>query len=287
MKILVLGADGMLGHVVALYLAEHGHEVIKTSRRKNTTKYYFDAYANIYDIENIIKETHPDAIVNCIGVLNEAAENNHALAILLNSFLPNYIDSLSEKYNFTLVHITTDCVFNGDDGNYTEDSTPNATNFYGISKAMGEVKNGRTLTLRLSIVGPDINQDGIGLFNWFSKQSGEVKGFSEVYWTGVTTVELAKVIETSLKNHITGFHHVVNNKKIKKSDLLRLFEKYFHFGITIIDDDSRKSDKSLIRTSKSHDFNIPDYEKMIQDMRTWVDAHPNIYQNLKERMDQK
>lgn len=284
MKILVLGADGMLGHVVTLYLTEHGHEVIKTSR-KDDAKYYFDAYKNVYGIEDIISKVRPDAIVNCIGVLNEAAENNHALAVLLNSFLPNYIDSLSGKYGFTLVHVTTDCVFNGEDGSYTEDSTPNATSFYGVSKAMGEVKNDRTLTLRLSIVGPDINPNGIGLFNWFSKQSGEVKGFSEVYWTGVTTVELARVIEEGISSHITGFHHVVNNEKIKKSDLLRLFEKYFHFGTTIVDDDSYRSDKSLVRTSKSHDFNIPSYEEMVKNMRAWVDAHPDVYKDLKERMD--
>lgn len=284
MKVLILGANGMLGHVVDLYLKEHGHEVIKTTRNPED-KYYFDAYENVYGIEGIIARVKPDAIINCIGVLNEAAEKNHSLAILLNSFLPNFIDSLSEKYGFTLVHVTTDCVFDGESGNYTEDAVPNATSFYGISKAMGEVKNDRTLTLRLSIVGPDINPNGIGLFNWFSKQTGEVKGYSEVYWTGVTTIELARVIEEALREKITGFHHVVNNEKIKKSELIRLFEKYFHFGITVVDDDTKKSDKSLVRTNKSHDFKIPSYEQMVKDMRTWVDAHPDIYADLKERMD--
>ena len=284
MKVLILGANGMLGHVVDLYLKEHGHEVIKTTRNPED-KYYFDAYENVYGIEGIIARVKPDAIINCIGVLNEAAEKNHSLAILLNSFLPNFIDSLSEKYGFTLVHVTTDCVFDGESGNYTEDAVPNATSFYGISKAMGEVKNDRTLTLRLSIVGPDINPNGIGLFNWFSKQTGEVKGYSEVYWTGVTTIELARVIEEALREKITGFHHVVNNEKIKKSELIRLFEKYFHFGITVVDDDTKKSDKSLVRTNKSHDFKIPSYEQMVKDMRAWVDAHPDIYADLKERMD--
>lgn len=284
MKILILGADGMLGHVVATYLTEKGHEVVKTSRDPDDN-YYYDAYENVYGIEGIIARVHPDAIINCIGILNEAAEKHHALAILLNSFLPNFLDTLSEKYRFTLVHITTDCVFDGENGNYTEDSVPNATSFYGISKAMGEVRSDRTLTLRLSIVGPDINPGGIGLFNWFSKQSGEVKGYSEVYWTGVTTIELARVIEEALQKKITGFHHVVNNEKIKKSELIRLFEKYFHFGITVIDDNTKKSDKSLVRTSKSYDFKIPSYEQMVKDMRAWVDAHPDLYTDLKERMD--
>lgn len=286
MRIIVLGSDGMLGHVVSTYLKEKKHEVIKTSRNHNDTNYY-DAYENVYAIEKIISATHPDAIVNCIGVLNKAAEDNHALAIMLNSFLPNYLDQLSKKYNYRLVHITTDCVFDGKDGNYTEDAIPNATSFYGISKAMGEVNNDRSLTLRLSIVGPDNNPNGIGLFQWFSNQEGRVEGYSEIYWTGVTTVELARIIEEALSKNITGLHHVVNNQKISKSNLLKLFNKYFKFDITVIDNNQIKSDKSLIRTEKSFDFHIPDYETMIKQMKTWVDEHIELYPKLKERMNKK
>lgn len=285
MKVIVLGSNGMLGHVVSTYFEEHGHEVIKTSRKPDE-KYYYDAYANVYDIEKIISAVKPDAVINCIGVLNEAAEKNHALAILLNSFLPNYLDQLSEKYHYKLVHITTDCVFDGKSGNYDETSIPNATSFYGISKAMGEINNDRSLTLRLSIVGPDNNPNGIGLFQWFSNQSGEVKGYSEVYWTGVTTIELARVIEEAIEKNLTGLHHVVNNQKIPKSELLRLFNKYFNFDITVIDDASVKSDKSLVRTSRSYDFNVPDYETMVKEMHTWVDQHPELYPTLKERIHQ-
>lgn len=284
MKVIILGANGMLGHVVATYFKEQGHQVFETTKDDKKSKYYYDAYDNVYAIEEIIKKVQPDAVINCIGVLNAAAENNHALAIMLNSFLPNYLDLLSEKYHFKFVHITTDCVFEGSVGNYTEDSITDATSFYGRSKAMGEVNNNRTLTLRLSIVGPDNNPNGIGLFQWFSNQSGTVTGYSEVYWTGVTTVELARIIEEGIKENISGLQHVVNNEKIKKADLLRLFEKYFNFGITVVDDDSKKSDKSLVRTDKSHDFKVPSYEKMVKNMRKWVDSHLDLYTILKERM---
>ena len=283
MKILILGADGMLGHVVTTYLREHGHAIITTSRKDNNANYY-DAFKNVYDIEKIIAKNQPEAVVNCIGILNAAAENNHALAIMVNSFLPNYLDLLSTKYSFKLVHVTTDCVFDGMNGNYDEDAQTNATSFYGISKAMGEIKNERTLTLRTSIVGPDINPNGIGLFQWFSNQQTEVCGYKKVWWTGVTTVELARVIETGIQNNVVGLNHVVNNEKITKSDLLKLFEKYFHFGIQVVDKNDKVSDKSLIRTTKSYDFNIPSYETMIKNMHEWVVSHKELYPELIERM---
>lgn len=286
MKILILGSNGMLGHVVTTFFQEKDYDVIITSRDEKADNYY-DAFKNVYLIEDIIKKHKPDAVINCIGILNSDAEAHHALATMLNSFLPNYLDSLSSKYNFQFIHITTDCVFSGEKGGYTEDSIPDATSFYGRSKALGEIKNDNTLTLRTSIVGPDINSHGIGLFQWFSQQTGEVGGYDEVYWTGVTTIELAKVMEQGIKNHITGLNHVVNNQKIPKYELLELFEKYFKFNLTLKKDNSYKSDKSLIRTDQSYDFNIPDYDTMIKQMYEWVMDHQAIYQNLIERMNQK
>ncbi len=286
MKILILGSSGMLGHVVTIFFQEKGHEIITTSRDKTNDNYY-DAYQDVYAIENIIIRHQPDVVINCIGILNFAAEDHHALATMLNSFLPNYLDDLSVKYHFQFIHITTDCVFNGDKGNYTEDSIPDATSFYGRSKALGEINNNHTLTLRTSIVGPDINPDGIGLFQWFSQQTGDVGGYDEVYWTGVTTIELAKVMEQGIKNHVTGLNHAVNNQKISKYELLNLFEKYFKFNLNLVKDSSYKSDKSLVRTDKSYDFHIPDYETMVKQMYKWVMNHQDIYKTLIERMNQK
>ena len=167
MKILVLGASGMLGHMVTAYFLERGHDVVTTSTDERGVNYY-DAYKNVYGIEKIIGEQKPEVVINCIGILNQVAEDNHALASLLNSFLPNYLDELSEENGFKLVHITTDCVFSGERGDYTKDDFPDAETYYGLSKALGEVNNDRTLTLRTSIVGPDQNPKGIGLFQWFT-----------------------------------------------------------------------------------------------------------------------
>jgi len=278
-KILVLGASGMLGHMVTAYFLERGHDVVTTSTDERGVNYY-DAYKNVYGIEKIIGEQKPEVVINCIGILNQVAEDNHALASLLNSFLPNYLDELSEENGFKLVHITTDCVFSGERGDYTKDDFPDAETYYGLSKALGEVNNDRTLTLRTSIVGPDQNPKGIGLFQWFTNQSGEVGGYTKVIWTGVTTLQFAKCIEKGLEANLTGLHHAVNGEKISKYELLRLFAKYFNTGIEVVPDDNKKSDKSLVKSSDEFDFQIPSYEEMVKDMHDWVMSHPEMYPEL-------
>lgn len=279
MRILVLGKTGMLGHVVYNYFKENDYEVFGTMTKEGTLQY--DAYNNLEKIEDIITEIKPDVIVNCIGILNQVCEDNKVLAVKLNSLLPHYLDSLSTKYNFKFIHISTDCVYEGTKGKYDESSQPDATSFYGRSKALGEVKNTNSVTLRTSIVGPDANPKGIGLFQWFMKQENTVGGYSKVIWTGVTTIELAKQIEVAIKNNLTGLNHVVNNDFISKKDLLELFKKYFNKNIEITNNDKVISEKTLIKTDASYNFDVPSYEKMVEEMRDWVIAHQELYPNIK------
>ena len=279
MRILVLGKSGMLGHVVYNHFKENGYTVFGTTQTDEEIEW--DAYLNLEKIEDIIQEVKPDAVVNCIGLLNQVCEANKPLAVKLNSLLPHYIDSLSEKYNFKFVHVSTDCVFEGTTGKYDETVPSDATSFYGRSKALGEIRNDRSVTLRTSIVGPDANPKGIGLFQWFMKQENEVGGYSKVIWTGVTTIELAKQIEVAIKNNLTGLNHVVNNDFISKKDLLILFKEAFNKDIVINENDTVVSEKTLVRTDASYNFNIPTYKEMVQEMRTWVDNHKDLYPNIK------
>lgn len=279
MRILVLGKTGMLGHVVYNYFKENDYEVFGTTTKEGTLQY--DAYNNLEKIEDIITEIKPDVIVNCIGILNQVCEDNKVLAVKLNSLLPHYLDSLSTKYNFKFIHISTDCVYEGTKGKYDESSQPDATSFYGRSKALGEVKNTNSVTLRTSIVGPDANPKGIGLFQWFMNQENTVGGYTKVIWTGVTTIELAKQIEVAIKNNLTGLNHVVNNDFISKKDLLELFKKYFNKNIEITNNDKVISEKTLIKTDASYNFDVPSYEKMVEEMRDWVIAHQELYPNIK------
>lgn len=276
MKVLILGSEGMLGHVVKLYFQEKGHAVRGTSRHGG--EYYtFDATKNIADINLFIDDFGPDVIINCIGILNKTAEDNKAMAVMINSYLPHYVDEISRDKNISFVHISTDCVFDGrGDGGYTEKSLRSATDFYGRSKGLGEIDNDSSLTLRTSIVGPDKNQNGIGLFQWFMQQNGEVGGFDKVIWTGVTTIELAKCIEKAVENNITGLRHVVNNETIDKYSLLQLFKKHFNKEITINRKSDYVSNKSLVRTT-DFDFGVPSYDQMVQEMADWVNNHESMY----------
>jgi len=284
MKVLVLGKNGMLGHVVYNYLKDKGHEVYGTCVN---SEIQYDAFKNMHSIESIISDIKPDAVINCIGILNRAADDNKELAVKLNSLLPHYFDNLSRKYNFKFVHVSTDCVFEGTKGKYDESSIPDATSFYGRSKALGEVINDNSVTLRTSIVGPDENPKGIGLFQWFMNQEEEVGGYTKVIWTGVTTIELAKCIEKSISEGITGLNHVVNNEFISKYDLLKLFSTSFNKNIKINVNDSVVSEKTLIRTEESYNFNVPSYEKMVEEMKDWVLQHPELYPTLLQKCNLK
>lgn len=275
MKILVLGKNGMLGHVVYNYFKSIGNSVIGTDLLN--AEIYYDAFKNQEELENIIIEHKPEIVINCIGILNQVAEDNKLLAVKLNSLLPHYIDSLSSKYNFKFIHVSTDCVFDGTKGKYDESANPDAITFYGKSKSLGEVINDRNITLRTSIIGPDTNPKGIGLFQWFMNQKEKVGGYTKVIWTGVTTIQLAKCMKIAIDNNLTGFHHVVNNDFISKYELLSLFKKVFNKEIEIIENDSIESEKTLVRTEKSFDFNIPSYQTMILEMKQWINEYKDLY----------
>jgi len=284
MKILLLGAQGMLGHVVKLYFEEHGYEVVCTNRDDRNSELFWDAVENLKDIEKIIEKQKPAVVINCTGILNKVAEENKSLAVLMNSYLPHYLDELSAKYGFKFIHVSTDCVFSGKDGNYNETSFRDAENFYGQSKALGEVINDRSVTLRTSIVGPDVNPNGIGLFQWFMKQTGSTGGYTKVLWTGITTIEYAKAMEKAIKNNLVGLHHVVNNEVIPKKDLLELFKKHFDKDIKIESNDEVESKKTIFRTELSYDFEVPSYDEMIAQMRDWVLSHKELYPDLVKDM---
>lgn len=280
MKILVLGCNGMAGHLISLYFKDLGHEVVGFARQKSELldcTIVGDA-SDMPLIKKTLEEGSFDAVINCIGLLNQCAEENKAMAVLLNGYLPHYLTEITKDTKTRIIHMSTDCVFAGNDGPYYEDSFPNGATFYDRSKAMGEINTSKDLTFRNSIVGPDIKPSGIGLFNWFMKQEGEVGGYTGAIWTGVTTYTLAKAMEQALKENLTGLYNLVNNESINKYDLLRLFNTYFRAGeVKINPNDKLQLDKSLRCKREDFSFVVPSYEQQVKEMREWVDAHPSLY----------
>lgn len=279
MKVLVLGANGMAGHTISLYFKEKGHDVTTFSVvpfpfGKNVVG---DAF-NVNQFQQILKGETYDAVINCIGLLNQVADSNPSKAVYLNSYLPHLIADTLKDTKTKLIHMSTDCVFAGNTGPYFEDSLRDGRTFYDRTKALGEVVDNKNLTFRNSIIGPDMNQEGIGLFNWFMKQSGTINGYTGAIWTGVTTLTLAKAMEQAIVEDLCGLYNLVNNESISKYDLIRLFNKHFRNNeLNIEENDQLKLDKSLRSTRNDFGFVVPTYEQMVIDMKMWVDHHPELY----------
>lgn len=280
MRFLVLGCNGMAGHQISLYLQEQGHDVtgFALEKSKLLDKSIEGDAADFPILKEIIRTGKYDTIINCIGILNQFAENNHPLAVMLNSYLPHFIAQAANEVGTHVIHMSTDCVFSGSRGQYTEDDTPDGLTFYDRSKALGELNDDRNITLRNSIVGPDINQKGIGLLNWFMQQEGEINGFTGAIWTGQTTLQLAKTMEAAAAQRATGLYNTVPKDSITKYDLLNLFNKYFRNNkLTIHPVSGITANKSLKRTRFDFSYEIPDYEKMIAESAEWTFKHKNLY----------
>lgn len=280
MKFLVLGCNGMAGHQISLYLQEQGHDVTGFALEKSRllNKSITGDATDFKTLTNVIEDGKYDSVINCIGILNQFAENNHPMAVLLNSCLPHVVAMAANNVGTQVIHMSTDCVFSGAKGQYTEDDIPDGSSFYDRSKALGELNDDRNITLRNSIVGPDINQKGIGLLNWFLQQTGDVNGFMGAIWTGQTTLQLAKTMEAAAREKATGLINTVPEDPITKYELLKLFNKYFRNGkLRIHPVEGVSADKSLKRTRFDFSYKIPDYEEMVAEAAQWTFNHRYLY----------
>ena len=280
---LIFGVNGMAGHMIAQYLTEQGHTVYGFARQEGSVcETMIGDATNKEDVRQALQVHAYDYVVNAIGVLNRFVDEHPADGIYLNSVLPHFLAEELADTKTKLIHISTDCVFEGTKGRYTEADRPDASSYYGRSKALGEVCDDKNLTIRTSIIGPELKANGIGLFHWFMMQKAEVFGYQRVIWSGVTTLQLAKVIAQECENPQTGLYHLVNNEFISKYNLLELFDRYCRQNhILIQEETSTISDKSLVNTRKEQPFQVPDYETMIREMGEWISAHPNLYQQYK------
>lgn len=279
MKFLVLGAAGMAGHTISIYLVERGHEVDTFSRSPFPYgRNIIGDAGDLHFLKQIINAGEYDCIINCIGVLNQFAESDKTNAVFLNSFLPHWLARETANLKAKIIHMSTDCVFSGETGHYDENAFPDGRSFYDRSKALGELANARNLTFRNSIIGPDISKKGIGLFNWFMQQKKSVDGYTGALWSGVTTLTLAKAMEQAASDSLMGIYHLTNNTGICKYDLLCLFNKYFRKNKLAINPvEGVIVDKTLINNRSDFAFKVPFYEEMIYEMSVWVNEHRELY----------
>jgi len=261
----------MAGHVITRYLDNLGkYDIINSSRSKLNNKTILIDINNISSVENLIKVNKPDVVINCIGILIEESNKNPDNAIFINSYFPHKLESLGRKFNFKLIHLSTDCVFSGKKGKYSENDLTDGNDYYARSKAFGEVINEKDLTLRTSIIGPELNKNGTGLFNWFMNQTEPVYGYKNVNWTGITTLELAKAIDHTIKDDLCSLYHLVPNRIVSKLNLLKLIKEIWKKEIIILTDDLHVSDKSLINNRQDFKYKVSDYPIMLLELFKWM-----------------
>lgn len=279
-KVLILGSTGLIGHQVFNYLnSTTDYQIIDIAYRKklNQNTVLIDV-KNDNEIISFINKTKPNYIINCIGVLNDKADVSIQHTIFLNAILPHKLKEVADKINSKLIHMSTDCVFSGLKGNsYIETDNRDGFDSYAKSKGLGEIISNSHLTLRTSVVGPELKENGSELFHWFMNQQKDILGYTNVYWSGVTSLELAKAVKWAIINNITGLYHVTNNKKISKNDLLILFKKHTNKKIKITPSSNKINDKSFIDSRKLIDYQIPSYEKMIEEMIELIQNNKSLY----------
>ncbi len=280
MRVLIFGGNGMLGHKLMQVLREHT-EVWSTLRGSFTKVAALELFEkqrcveglnvdNVAGIRKAIEISRPDVVINAIGIVKQIASSKDTISTLtVNSIFPHRLNELASEFGFRLFCISTDCVFDGRRGDYSETDAPNATDLYGKSKNLGEVLTDNCLTLRTSIIGREL-QTSHSLVEWFLSNSGKsVKGFANAVYSGFPTIVLADIIRSLIfdRPELTGLFHV-SSDSIDKYELLTLLNAAYRSNVEIERDEDFKIDRSLDSTvfRNTTGFVPASWESMIEQM---------------------
>lgn len=275
MKILILGGSGMFGNGLVTYLAPN-FEVAFTVRSTNPsldsmTKCY--EYIDGYDLSSIIRTIYdfkPHVVINAIGVVKQKKEISISTTIYLNSQLPHELSKICELANSKLIILSTDCVFSGNKGNYFETDVPDAWDYYGRSKILGEIYDqNHVITIRSSTIGLEMKSTK-GLLEWFLSQNGEIFGYKNAIYSGFTTNEFANVLKTVFENRnkLSGLYHISSNPISKLELLTRLKEKLNMDNILIKEDKDFNCNRSLNseKFKSITGYNPPSWDEMLTNL---------------------
>ena len=211
-----------------------------------------------------------------LGILVKASENDPENAIFVNSYFPNWLAKITKNTQTKIIHLSTDCVFSGKTGYYLDTDEPDGTGVYSRSKALGEIVNNKDLTVRMSIIGSELKKGGSGLFSWFLRSKGTVKGYSGALWNGLTTLELAKAIDALIGSDIVGLYQLAPTYSISKYALLKLIKEIWKKkNVKIIPDLGLIQNKTLVNSKQQiPNYVMPDsYRTMLQEYKDYLDAN--------------
>lgn len=280
-RVLILGGTGMLGHKLWLKFQKRFDTFV-------TVRGPFEKYQSLnlfeqtrtldnVDIENknrlweIFEAIKPDVTINCIGIIKQLPKAKEEMpSIKTNALFPHELATLADHFGIKVIHMSTDCVFSGKKGNYSEEDIPDAADLYGRTKLLGEIHNPPHLTIRSSIIGRDLAHH-LGLVEWFLRRSPKekIKGFTRAVYTGFTTKAMADIMEFIIKEHpsLSGIYQIAS-QPIDKYSLLKKLQKAFDFDIDLVPFDDFYCDLSLngSRFSKATGFVPPSWDEMVKDL---------------------
>jgi dTDP-4-dehydrorhamnose reductase len=257
MKVLVIGASGMIGSTVLRVLSEKKDwDVFGSVRDQRVMRFFTPKVAEHLlfgvDVENsdslirVLDSIRQEIVINCAGITKHKSLAEDPLAFVpINTLMPHKLAGLCKLADARLIHISSDCVFSGNKGNYTEDDFPDALDMYGKSKALGEVDYPHAITLRTSTIGHEI-QTKFGLLDWFLSQHDSCLGYAKAFFSGMPTVVLAQIIRDIVipRPDLAGLYHI-SSDRVSKYDLLKLIAEAYDKKIDIFPDETFKIDRSL------------------------------------------
>lgn len=283
MRVLVLGASGMLGNAMIRVLSEKTDWQIHGTVRSEGAKRFFRpdiaecllAGVDVEQHDSLLQaftRIRPDVVINCVGLIKQLADAEDPLqAIPINALLPHRLARLCELAGARLVHMSTDCVFSGDKGGYRESDPSDAKDLYGRSKFLGEVAYPHAITLRTSIIGHEL-QSAHGLVGWFLSQQDRCNGYTKAIFSGLPTVALAQIIRDVVipRADLSGVYHVAA-QSISKCDLLKLIADVYGKKIEIVPSDRLVIDRSLnaARFQTETGYVAPEWPELIQLMHSY------------------
>lgn len=273
MKIAVFGSNGMAGHILVRYLNQKSGPVT-TVARAGHANYHCDV-ENIQRVASTLAHFEDyDYIINCVGLLVKDSIQRPDRAAIINGWFPHHLEQWAKNKHTRIIHLSTDCVFDGSKGNYKESDIHTESNAYGRSKSLGEINNSKDITFRTSIIGPEIKSNGTGLMHWLTTNpETTLQGYVDAYWNGVTTLQLAKCIWQYMQDPvISGVYHLVNNSVyINKYDLLRTINDVYGLDKKITKTTGPKAvNKVLVDTRGEINWGIPDYYRQLTELRDYT-----------------
>jgi dTDP-4-dehydrorhamnose reductase len=280
LRVLVLGATGMLGHVLYSMLSDNAAHDVKATVRGRTVPQWFpeklrtnvligvDAFEPA-TVRDAIQRERPHSVVNCIGIVKQLPEAKDPLvSIAINSLFPHQLAKYCDEVGARLIHVSTDCVFSGNHGPYGENDNPDATDLYGRTKLLGEVASPPAVTLRTSIIGHEL-QSHHGLLEWFLSQEKAVSGYARAIFSGFPTVELARIIMEHVipKRDLNGLYHI-SSHPLSKLEFLRLIALHYGKNIDIVPTEDLVCDRSLLseRFQSVTGYRPPSWPELVRRM---------------------